>query len=322
MSAEILDDAPHRGLYMTFRAGLRGTLMLVAAAAFITGLVSLLWPKTYRAEAVILPNFASGTKASLLDLAAGSGLGDILAGSMGPVENPVLTYPEILHSRTVLERTLLSHYPRGGPGPGPTVLEAIGVAGRSERQRLANGVVKLRALTTVRGSTRSGFISVAAETPDSVLSAFIVDQMLQELNRFNVESRASQGTATREFVQARLAEARGELTSAEGSLASFRQANLRIDNSPQLLLEQARLQREVETRADLVRLLARQYEVARIEEKRDTPTFSVIESAQPPIKKYRPRILFNMMVAVLLALGLRVGFAALWPNARTARTPG
>lgn len=106
-------------------------------------------------------------------------------------------------------------------------------------------------------------------------------------------------------------EARAELGSAEEALAAFRRSNVRIANSPQLQLEQSRLERNIQSRSVIYDLLARQYEVARIEEKRDTPTFSVVDPPKPPVRKYRPQILVNMVVAVLGAVVLRITVALL-----------
>jgi uncharacterized protein involved in exopolysaccharide biosynthesis len=142
---------------------------------------------------------------------------------------------------------------------------------------------------------------------DSVLSAYLVQSLLVELNRFNLESRASRGKASREFIQARLQEAKADLLGAERSLALFRAANLRIGNSPDLQTEQARLEREVMFKVELYRLLVQQYELARIEEERDTATFTVIEKAVPPVRKHRPLTLVNMAIALLASLSIQIG---------------
>jgi uncharacterized protein involved in exopolysaccharide biosynthesis len=231
------------------------------------------------------------------------GLSDVLSG-LGSMENPVLTYPEILTSRGLMLRTVLGSYPPGDSTG--TILAALQADGPTERLRVENGIRRLREVSSVRANPRSGLISVAAVTGDSVLSATIVNQMLSELDRFNVDTRGTQGRATREFIEGRMQEARVELNQAERELMGFRQSNMRIGNSPQLLLEQARLEREVDTRSELYRLMARQYEMARIEEMRDTPTFSVIDPAVPPARKYRPQVLLNTLVGGIAAILLAV----------------
>jgi len=281
---------------------LRGTVVFALVFATATLVASLLWPKSYKSEAKILPNPASGSSTSLLGLAAASGFGDLLSGSLGSVENPVLTYPEILSSTALLERVALAPDPRDSHR---TILASLRIKG-SDRLSIDKAVRLLATITSVDANLRSGIIHISAVTRDSVVSAYIVQQMLAELDRFNVDSRSSRGRATREFVEGRLGEARRELAEAEQSLALFRRNNIRIGNSPQLLLEQARLEREVDTQSELYRLLARQYEMARIEEKRDMSTFTVVDPARPPVRKYRPNITFNVLVAFFLAAGVRL----------------
>jgi uncharacterized protein involved in exopolysaccharide biosynthesis len=281
---------------------LRNTAIFTLIVAVATLGVSFLWPKSYKAVAKILPDPTAGSSSSLMGLAAASGFGDLISNALGSSENPSLIYPEILASRALLERVALTPYPAQSR---TTIREALGIEG-SDRFALDRAIRRLSEITSVQANLRSGFIYLTAVTADSVLSAAILQQMLTELDRFNMDSRASRGRATREFVEARMDEARRELATAEQSLAIFRRNNIRIGNSPDLLLGQARLEREVDTQTEVYRLLARQYEVARIEEKRDTPTFTVVDPPRPPVRKYRPQITLNVCIAAFLAMGLRV----------------
>jgi uncharacterized protein involved in exopolysaccharide biosynthesis len=294
-----------------FRKATRARTIQIAAlaviAAVVTGGISLLIPKSYRSEARILPNLGASGSSSLMALAAGSGLADLLSGQLGAAENPILTYPEILLSRTLLERTLESSVALT-PTRSVVILDALEAQGATSRQRVEDGVRILRNAIDVRANPRSGLIAVSAVTPDSVLSAGIVIRMLEELDRFNLDTRTSRGRATREFVEGRMSEAQRQLASAEQSLASFRSSNIHIGNAPQLALQLERLEREVAVRSELFLLLSRQYEMARIEEKRDTPTFSVIDPARPPVRKYRPKVMLNAFVAGVSAVVLAVLF--------------
>jgi uncharacterized protein involved in exopolysaccharide biosynthesis len=254
-----------------------------------------------------------------MGLAAASGFGDLLSDQLGSRENPILTYPEILLSRSLLEKIALSPYPPDSTLQTGTVMKSLGIRG-SNRQSLDKGIRRLGEITRVDPNLRSGLVYVSAVTRDSVLSAYIVQQMLVQLDHFNVDSRASRGRATREFLEARIKEARRELSDAEGALATFRETNVRIANSPQLQLEQGRFEREVDTRAELYRMLAREFEAARIEEKRDTPTFTVVDPPRPPVRKYRPRVLLNVLIAFMGIIGLRTVIAQV-PIAKS-RGPG
>jgi tyrosine-protein kinase Etk/Wzc len=68
---------------------------------------------------------------------------------------------------------------------------------------------------------------------------------------------------------------------------------------PGLGLDLARLTREVKTQEVLYTLLISQYEQAKIQETRDTPTVIVLDKAVAPERKIKPSIIMNIMLAFL-----------------------
>lgn len=76
---------------------------------------------------------------------------------------------------------------------------------------------------------------------------------------------------------------------------------------PELALEYVRKQREVKSHETLFELLARQYEVARLDESRDAPVLQVVDRAQVPDKKSGPPRVLVMIASCLL--GALVGSA-------------
>jgi uncharacterized protein involved in exopolysaccharide biosynthesis len=283
----------------------RRALIWGLIAGVLTGVVTQFLPRLYLARATILPAAPPTGVLGGLGALQSSGLLGMMGSALGGGENAVLTYPEILLSTPILERILSAPKPPNAAVQGPTVLEAIHVTGRTERERRYKGVTFLARELKVAANSRSGLITVRIATRDSVLSAFIVNTALHELDVFNVTSRASKGRAVREFVAKRVEDARIELSNAENALARFRESNLRIGNSPALLLAQTKLEREVQIQAEVFRLLSTQYEMARIEEYRDTSTFSVVEPATPPYKKYWPSTILN----IVSGAGAAVAFA-------------
>ncbi|HET9940295.1 MAG TPA: hypothetical protein VFR25_04280, partial [Candidatus Eisenbacteria bacterium] len=88
-----MSESTGNGHFATWRGRrwLIQTILIVASAGLATAAVSLIWPKTYRAEAKILPIVSSSSPSTLLGLASGSGLSDLLSGNLGTGENPILT---------------------------------------------------------------------------------------------------------------------------------------------------------------------------------------------------------------------------------------
>ncbi len=79
---------------------------------------------------------------------------------------------------------------------------------------------------------------------------------------------------------------------------------------PMLALQYGRLLRELKIQETLFRLLTEQYEHAKIQEVKDTPTIQILDAARPPDKKSRPKRLIILVIAGGLSLIFSVLFAA------------
>jgi len=81
---------------------------------------------------------------------------------------------------------------------------------------------------------------------------------------------------------------------------------------PSFALELARSTRDLKVEEGIFELLTQQYEQAKIQEKRDTPTVQVLDEAIPPIRKSKPKRtvlvglagLLSLFVGIFLAFGL------------------
>lgn len=85
------------------------------------------------------------------------------------------------------------------------------------------------------------------------------------------------------------------------------------DRIPDLSLQYAKLLRDAKVRETLFELLTQQFELARIQEAKDSPTIQVLDSAYPPEVKSRPKrglivvlsTISGFLVSVFLALFLQ-----------------
>jgi len=71
---------------------------------------------------------------------------------------------------------------------------------------------------------------------------------------------------------------------------------------PELGVQLMRLKRDVEIQNTLFTFLTQQYEEAKIQEAKDTPTVQVLDVAQSPIKKYAPRRIIMVISVFILCL--------------------
>jgi uncharacterized protein involved in exopolysaccharide biosynthesis len=148
-------------------------------------------------------------------------------------------------------------------------------------------------------------VRVFVESSWPGLSFGIASRLVTLVNEFNLETRQSRAAAERTFIEGRLAEAEDSLLAAETRLEAFLQSNRQFENSPELLFQHDRLQRQVARNQEVVTSLAQGYEEARVSEVRNTPVITVVEPPEIPLKPESRGLLLKG--ALGLALGGMVG---------------
>jgi uncharacterized protein involved in exopolysaccharide biosynthesis len=195
------------------------------------------------------------------------------------------------------------------------VLQDYLLPGPASPQRTERAIDRLRRRFDIALDRRTNLLRLGVTDRDPVLAAAVANAACESLQELVMHAMMTQAGANRRFVETRLEQARGELTSAEAALQAFREGNRHVDESPRLLLEQGRLVREVRTREEVLVALTREYEMARVDENRDVPVLNVLDAAQPPAFRSSPRR--GAMAAAGLLLGLALGAAVAWPHRRT-----
>ena len=80
---------------------------------------------------------------------------------------------------------------------------------------------------------------------------------------------------------------------------------------PDLSIELMRLQREVEIQSTLYLYLSERYEASKIQEARDTPTIQVLDDANSPIKRYKPKRKLMVIGYALISMALSIFYVIL-----------
>lgn len=87
---------------------------------------------------------------------------------------------------------------------------------------------------------------------------------------------------------------------------------LSMADAPEIALEFIRLTREREIQETIFELLKQQYEHAKIQEMRDTPTVQVLDEATEPELKSEPKRVFTGLLGGVLSFGLTLFFILLY----------
>jgi tyrosine-protein kinase Etk/Wzc len=99
-----------------------------------------------------------------------------------------------------------------------------------------------------------------------------------------------------------------EMESGQGAMGDSVTLGISVADAPELGLEYIRLERERQIQEKIFELLKQQYEQARIQEMRDTPTIQVLDVARVPELKSRPKRVFTAVLGGMLSFGLTLFF--------------
>ena len=288
----------------------RATVAFPLVVALSTGVVSWLLPPTYTATTTFVPEASPQGRlpSGLAGLATQFGISLGSEASRSPQ-----FYAQVVRSRELMERVLLSNYAERRDGhhvatDSATLVRLLRVVGRDSAETISRGVGKLDGLVSVRVDNQTNIVTLSVDAPYPTLAAAIANRFVAYLNAFNAQYRQSQAREQREFVEQRLRDGEHELQGAEEELRHFYEHNRSWQQAPQLTFEEGRLRRQVEIRQEVYLTLKREYETARIQEVNDTPVITVIDAAAPPSRRSKPQR--SLLVIVALVLGTMVG--AFW----------
>lgn len=295
----------------------RVILATTLGLALLVGLASFLTPRRYTSSASFVPQEPMPAQGMFSQLAAQYGFGGITGGG----ETSPQFYASLLGSNEILRQVVTHRYEVDGFEG--TLLEYFEI-GPDESYAAVKAVEELRDIVSVDVDRVSSVVRIEVHTKRPALSAAILTRMLALVSEYNLERRQSQARAEREFVERRLSDARAELAQAEEALAAFYRSNRRFEESPELVAQEARLQREVSLRQELFLTLSQSFETARIEEVRSTPVITVVDRPEATVQP-RPRGTIRKALIALIGggfLGLILAFGSEYLELARRTNPG
>jgi uncharacterized protein involved in exopolysaccharide biosynthesis len=195
---------------------------------FLAVLVGLILPRQWVVEASFRPQGAEASLGQISSIA--SQLGVNIPGQ-GKGDTPEF-YTELIESRALLSRVTQRSFVISSDSMS-SLENLLEIDDPDSAIREAEVIKWLResAVSTSVG-TKTGIVTVRVRTEWPHLSSQLAESVLEELNRFNSETRRSQAAAERGFVAERLEAARADLVKAELSQKDFLQDNRSWQNSP------------------------------------------------------------------------------------------
>lgn len=279
---------------------------LPVAGAVLAGAISVITPAEYTAASRFV--LRSQAPQSILSTFASEFGFAVAAPSFGESSG---LYAELVKSHDLLRGVVLAEYQVPDEDEGVrsgTLVEIYGLEDLPEQRRVRSASKRLQRAIDLEVDYASGVLTLRTRAGTPELATQVNQQLLSRLNEFNLEKRHLAVSEERSFLEQRLAEVRSDLAAAEQDLKDFLDRNRRYFASPQLTIEEQRLERRVMVRQEIYVALVKAYEETRLNEIRSVPVFSIIDqplasrSDQAPlVSAFLAFVIFGML-GVIIAL--------------------
>lgn len=320
----------------------RKTILKFVLIFFLLGLfIAIFSPKEFTAKTVVVPQTEGKSGGSLGGLAAMAGV-SIGGGNSSNDISPML-YPKVVQSIPFLKELLkvplkfkdlekevtyqeyyknhekfnllkaIKKYTIGLPG---IILKAIRGDGKEvvlvkneegiyrvtqEEKKLFD---KIGGQLAINSNDKEGYVSLSFSMPEAEPSARMAQKAQQLLQNFITEFKVNKAKEELTFIEERYKEAKKEFDKKQYILANFRDRNQGLSTSrSRARLE--RLQSDYNLAFGVYSELAKKLESQRIEVKKNTPVFTIIEPVSVPVEKSKPKR--GMILVIWLFLGVVLG---------------
>lgn len=294
------EDISLAAILGTFLRHRRVLFGLPLAVAILWVLIVLVLPRQYTTQAQFTPSSGNAQLSQLAGLASQFGVN---VPQVQTNESPAF-YADLLQSRELLRSAVTTTYtfPTSADADSLTgdLVELFGIHGDRRDARVAKTIEEFQDHISVSTDAETGVVSLSVTTRWADLSRQLGERLLDLVNTFNLQTRQTQASAERRFLEERVVSARNELRSVEDSLQQFLEHNRSYQNSPQLQFEYDRLQRRVSLQQQVYTTLAQSLEQAKIDQVRNTPVITVVEPPEAPPRPDRRGLIVKGILGLLV----------------------
>jgi uncharacterized protein involved in exopolysaccharide biosynthesis len=339
-AAPIEDEIDLLALAKKLWLGRKTIFQTMAVFALFGILVALSSPKQYTATSTIVPQLGgdSGSKmGGLGGLAALAGINlDMQQGSdLSPI-----VYPQIVNSITFqlelmntplnfedipqpvtlfdyvtkLQKPsalgILKKYTLGLPGLILSALKGVPKEGTENSNNelkplsLTQDQVRvqklIKTMVSLNVNAKEGYLTIVANLEEPLIAAQMTLMVQNLLQKYITQFKTQKSQANLDFIETSFLEAKKEFEQAQIKLAIATDRSKAFTNGLSKI-ETDRLQSQYTITFGVYQELAKQYEQAKIQVKKDTPVFTVVDPPVVPSKRTKPNR--SLIVIVWLFLG-------------------
>jgi uncharacterized protein involved in exopolysaccharide biosynthesis len=280
-------------------------LIINGTVLIITLIILLFFVKPYyESSVVILPEY--GSKSNMLSQFSGlAALAGVKVGEAAPTE----IYQNLLQSESVMAPVIYGRYLTKEYPDSVNLIQYFEIDTKDKNPEIQKRIRFLevnklftKTLISTDLDRMTKILTIKVTMPEAQLSADVVNKLVESLDLYIMTKRKSYAGEQRYYLEKRVEQIKDSLTICENKLRDFRELNRMIVQSPNLLLEQGRLMRNVEIQQNVYIELTKQLELAKIDEIKDAPILNIKENAQNPILKVGPKKLTILILIFFLSL--------------------
>ena len=158
----------------------------------------------------------------------------------------------------------------------------------------------------------SGLISVTVLMEDPQLASDIANYIAEYVKRFISIEQKLEATRNRKFIEQQMQEAKLQNEMSEDLLTEFRKKNLLRLDTPSLEMKRERLESAVEENRAVYITLRQQFEIAKIDESKEKLLINILDTAEPAVKKAKPKrtiiVLLSFFAGLVFAVPVAIYF--------------
>ena len=176
-------------------------------------------------------------------------------------------------------------------------------------KELQEAILELDELINVKEEI-SGLISVKVLMEDPNLASDIANYIAEYVKNFISYEQKREATRNRMFVEKQMIDAKIQTEKSEDSLTEFQKAHpLRLD-TPSLEMMRDRLESTIEENRAVYITLRQQFEIAKIDEAKEKLLINILDTAEPAVKKAKPKrtliVILSFLASVILAIPIAI----------------
>ncbi len=323
----------------------RKTVIKITVIFMVLGLlVAILTPPEYQVTTVMVPQV--GGKSKLGGLSSLAAMAGVNLNVSGGSELSPMVYPEIVKSipfKKALMQTKLNF--RGIDHPityydyymkyaktgilGNVLKYTIGLPGTIKKALFAKKISKRKLVADTSGliwltksqeklakslnktvyvnvDKKTGNVSLTAIMPQPLAAAQLGQRAQELLQKFIINYKIKKTKEQLKFIQGRYVVRKKDFEAAQDRLASFLDKNRNVSTAI-AKAQQERFQNEYQLAFGVYSSLAQQLEQAKIQVKRETPVFSIIQPITVPNERYKPKrkeiLIIWTFIGIIIGIG-------------------